>query len=628
MLSRSEGIKLQLHHSAGALSEPRLATGPQGTVAAHDPVPFIRDGQPRWRSSTGERLAGLALITLAVLVPGLLDASVRHIALAAVPAILIGAGLLIALFFPSIGNLLAPARRRPWRIKDAVPGNLNSYLDSHLDGTAVRGGRREGGSANAGADSAVGHLRAVPAQARTRAADLAIRGARVLGDAGAVLLAIAIASSLTETPAISQTHLMVFVSVTAAGWLVAFGALGLYDPRKLVGGAEELKLSFQGAATGTVLTVLSAFLLAVPTQRSWVLVTCAAALGTVIATRLSYRRVLRALRLSGRLATRLLIVGGGREARDLWRTITGKGAYLGFEVVGLVDDAPAQAAWPGSPPVLGPTRDIRALTLANGVEAILVAGGSVPTDTTEQVYRDLQGLPVDLHLSTGLLGVATSRVEIQRFVDIPVLGLRRVELTGPQQVIKRAVDVVTAGLALLALGPVMLACAIAIRLSGPGPILFRQRRVGQDGEEFVLHKFRSMVVDAEQRLGSLAERNESDGLLFKMADDPRVTRVGKFMRKWSLDELPQLFDVLRGDMSIVGPRPPLPSEVAQYDEWLRNRLRVKPGITGLWQVSGRHSLSFEDYVRYDLYYVNNWSLALDLFISLRTIPAVLARSGV
>jgi lipopolysaccharide/colanic/teichoic acid biosynthesis glycosyltransferase len=136
------------------------------------------------------------------------------------------------------------------------------------------------------------------------------------------------------------------------------------------------------------------------------------------------------------------------------------------------------------------------------------------------------------------------------------------------------------------------------------------------------------VVDAEARLAELRERNEADGLLFKLADDPRVTRIGRFMRAWSLDELPQLFDVLRGDMSLVGPRPPLPGEVAQYDAWLRNRLRVKPGMTGMWQISGRHETSFEEYVRHDLFYVENWSLSLDLFIVLRTIPAVLRRSGV
>jgi lipopolysaccharide/colanic/teichoic acid biosynthesis glycosyltransferase len=137
-----------------------------------------------------------------------------------------------------------------------------------------------------------------------------------------------------------------------------------------------------------------------------------------------------------------------------------------------------------------------------------------------------------------------------------------------------------------------------------------------------------MVIDAERRLGGLRQRNEADGLLFKLRDDPRVTRVGRFLRAWSLDELPQLLDVLRGDMSLVGPRPPLPSEVAAYDAWVRNRLRVKPGLTGLWQVSGRHELSFQDYVRHDLFYVENWSLSMDLFILLKTMPAVLGRSGV
>jgi exopolysaccharide biosynthesis polyprenyl glycosylphosphotransferase len=224
--------------------------------------------------------------------------------------------------------------------------------------------------------------------------------------------------------------------------------------------------------------------------------------------------------------------------------------------------------------------------------------------------------------------VAANRVAVQRFGDAPVLGLRRVELTGFQQTLKRGFDLVVATLLLLLLSPVLLACAVAVKLSGPGPVLFRQRRVGQDGREFVIHKFRSMVIDAEQRLDDLKARNEADGLLFKLRHDPRVTHVGRILRAWSLDELPQLVDVLRGDMSLAGPRPPIPSEVANYDAWIRNRLRVKPGLTGLWQVSGRHQLSFEDYVRFDLFYVENWSLSMDLFIVLRTIPTVLRRSGV
>jgi len=584
MLSRSEGINQHLHAST-ALTEPRRARPPvPGPVPG--PVPEARStgggttvaGLPR--PSASERLGAVGLVALAVFLPWQLALAVRPVALAAVIAGLLGAGLLLALFVPAVaGRVLAPPGERA---------------------TAAGG---------------------------PRSTAVVIRVARFLGDVGAILLSIAVASTLTETPASSSAQLALFTTASAVGWIAAFAALGLYDPRKLVGGSEELKLIIQAVLSGTVLTVLAAFVLAVPTPRSWVLITCAAGLITVAGTRLAYRRVLRALRLSGALSTRLLIVGAGREARDLWRTITGKGAYLGFQVVGLVDDAPPEDTWPGSPPVLGSAKDIRELAIANGVQAILVAGGSVTTDTAEQVYRDLQGLPVDLHLSTGLLGIATSRVAVQRFVDIPVLGLRRVELTGPQQAVKRAADVITAALALTLLSPVLLAVAVAVRLSGPGPILFRQRRVGQDGREFTLHKFRSMVTDAERRLGALSASNESDGLLFKMRDDPRTTKVGKLLRRWSLDELPQLLDVLRGDMSIVGPRPPLPSEVARYDEWLRNRLRVKPGITGLWQVSGRHTLSFEDYVRYDLFYVENWSLALDLFISLRTIPAVLGRSG-
>jgi exopolysaccharide biosynthesis polyprenyl glycosylphosphotransferase len=219
-------------------------------------------------------------------------------------------------------------------------------------------------------------------------------------------------------------------------------------------------------------------------------------------------------------------------------------------------------------------------------------------------------------------------VAVQRFGEVPVLGLRRVELTGYQQTVKRAFDVAVAALLLAALAPVLVACALAVRLSGPGPVLFRQRRVGRGGREFTMHKFRSMVPDAERRLVGLADHNEADGLLFKLSRDPRVTRVGRLLRAWSLDELPQLLDVLRGDMSLVGPRPPLPAEVARYDAWVRGRLRVKPGVTGLWQVSGRHRLRFEDYVRYDLFYVENWSLAMDLFILLKTIPAVLRPSGI
>jgi lipopolysaccharide/colanic/teichoic acid biosynthesis glycosyltransferase len=189
--------------------------------------------------------------------------------------------------------------------------------------------------------------------------------------------------------------------------------------------------------------------------------------------------------------------------------------------------------------------------------------------------------------------------------------------------------VIVASLLVLVLSPVLLACALAVRLSGPGSILFRQPRFGQDGTIFHVHKFRSMVADAEDHQPALrATGNEADGPLFKLHRDPRVTRAGRVMRAWSLDELPQLLDVLVGHMSLVGPRPFVIDEVDLSNPWARTRLRVKPGMTGLWQVAGRHRLPFDDLVRYDLFYVENWSLAMDLFVLLRTIPAVLLRSGV
>jgi len=456
---------------------------------------------------------------------------------------------------------------------------------------------------------------------------------RLLGDAGALILGLvaaeAIQTALVRAALVRPLgSVRVFNALAVLTWLALFAGAGLYDSHRLVNVFDELKAVLQAVALGTVGAVFLSFLLKVPTDRSWALTTCAVSTLAVLGTRLAYRWILLSMRRSGVLASRMLIVGAGREGRDLCRSIT-SASHLGFEVAGFLDDnRPPGTIAHGLPKVVGDSSDIRAVVLARQVDAVLVAGGSVPTETAERVYRDLQGLDVDLHLSTGLLGIASNRVRIQRFGDAPVLGLRRVELTGFQQTLKRGFDLLVGSTLLVACAPLMLACALAVRLSSPGPALFRQVRVGQGGHEFTLHKFRSMVVDAERHLGALEQHNEADGLLFKLRHDPRVTRIGRFLRAWSLDELPQLLDVLRGDMSLVGPRPPLPSEVAAYDAWVRNRLRVKPGLTGLWQVSGRHELSFQDYVRHDLFYVENWSLSMDLFILLKTMPAVLRRSGV
>jgi exopolysaccharide biosynthesis polyprenyl glycosylphosphotransferase len=469
---------------------------------------------------------------------------------------------------------------------------------------------------------------------RSRSAtNRAVVTSRLLGDAGAILLGIVVADQLQEglasralegivdhPQAVSLFSLIVIVT-----WLVLFAAFDLYDSRRLTHAFEEFKLVIQAVTMGTVAAVFVAFLSRSVAPRSWVIATWLTCLLGVLVVRLLYRRVFRSLRLSGVLSTRMVIIGAAREGRNLYRILTTSARHLGFQVVGFLDE---QEEHLRAPDVIGRPSMIRSVVLEHDVHAVLMAGGSLPTETAEQVYRDLQGLPVDLHVSTGLLGVAASRVAVQRFGDAPVLGLRRVELTGFQQTLKRAFDIVVGSLTLVLLSPLMLACAAAVRLTSPGPVLFRQPRVGRDGKLFVMYKFRSMVVDAERQLVEMRELNEADGPLFKLQRDPRVTPVGRLLRAWSLDELPQLFDVLQGSMSLVGPRPPLATEVETYDRWVRGRLRVKPGMTGLWQVSGRHRLSYEDYVHYDLFYVENWSLTMDLFILLRTLPAVLGRTGI
>jgi exopolysaccharide biosynthesis polyprenyl glycosylphosphotransferase len=473
---------------------------------------------------------------------------------------------------------------------------------------------------------------------RSAVAERDVRGlvlsGRLLGDIGALLLGLMVAQGIQQTllalGGLVQPlqPLAVFNTLAIGIWLALFAAVGLYDARRLVNGAEELRLVVQGVAIGTVAATFAAFVLEVPTQRSWVLAAWAGCTVAVLATRFAYRAILRTMRRSGILVSRLLIVGAGREGRNLCRAVR-RASFLGFQVVGFLDDTvPAGPVAAGLPEVLGPSSSLRQAVVEHQADAVLVAGGSVATETAERVYRDLQELPVDLHLSTGVLGVAASRMAVQRFDDVPVLGLRRAELTRWQRWLKRAFDLVVAGALVVALSPVLIACAVAVRVTSRGPVLFRQRRVGKDAQVFHMHKFRSMVVDAEARLHDLKARKETDGPIFKLQRDPRVTRVGRVLRAFSLDELPQLVDVLRGHMSLVGPRPLPVYEVDLSDPWARNRLRVRPGLTGLWQVSGRHRLPFDDLVRYDLFYVENWSLSMDLLILLRTIPAVLLRSGV
>jgi exopolysaccharide biosynthesis polyprenyl glycosylphosphotransferase len=234
---------------------------------------------------------------------------------------------------------------------------------------------------------------------------------------------------------------------------------------------------------------------------------------------------------------------------------------------------------------------------------------------------------VDLIVASALVDVAGDRTTIRPVDGLPMLHVEHPRLGGAARVVKEIVDRVGAASLIVLMSPLLLTLAVCIRRESPGPVLFRQVRVGRDGQQFLMYKFRSMRLDAEARLAEIQHLNEYDGVLFKVRNDPRVTPVGRWLRRLSLDELPQLFNVLRGHMSLVGPRPPLPEEVAAYPDDVRRRLAVKPGMTGLWQVSGRSDLPWEEAVRLDLRYVENWSLSLDLVIMMRTVSAVTRSSG-
>lgn len=416
--------------------------------------------------------------------------------------------------------------------------------------------------------------------------------------------------------------------VTVPVWLLAFMVHGLYDRRRLVAAAEEARRLFHGTAFGALGVILLTFAIDLPVARSWLAVISVLTFAFVGTARVIVRAALQLLAARGLVGTRVVVVGSNREAHAVARALDRK-RWLGYCPVGLVAtgaDSPAQV---NGFPVVGHLEDLADAVRRLEAGTVVVASTAVPTRILPDLCADLLGLGVEVRVTPGLPLVSASRITVEPLDGLPVLSVRRShQLSRSQAVAKRVVDLIGGSVLLLLTAPIMLVLAALIRLTSRGPALFRQVRVGEGGRPFVLYKLRTMTLDAEERVVDLRDLNVAEGPLFKVPDDPRVTRLGRVLRRWGLDELPQLWNVLKGEMSLVGPRPPLPVETARYDQWVKGRLKVKPGITGLWQVSGGHLLGFEDYVRYDLFYVENWSLGLDLYVLARTVPALLFRRGI
>jgi len=346
---------------------------------------------------------------------------------------------------------------------------------------------------------------------------------------------------------------------------------------------------------------------------------------TVGLLRLLHRLLALAFRRRGVGIKRVLVVGGSNAlGRRIMHSIATERSQAA-RVVGFADLKPCDDF--GRFRFLGTVREIDSIVRQHLIDEIVIALPDASDRERLEIIGHCRRENVSFWVVPDLYQIRLNRVDVDTVNGIPLMAVSRSRIRGWNLLVKRLIDVVVSVVGLILLSPTMAAISLAIKLDSPGPVLFRQTRIGKDGVPFTVLKFRSMRKDAEEKLDELLPLNEVAGPIFKMRDDPRVTRVGKLLRRSSLDELPQLINVLRGEMSLVGPRPPLPDEVAMYEDWHRRRLEASPGITGLWQVSGRSEIPFDEMVMLDIYYIENWSVGMDLNILLRTIPAVLTGGG-
>lgn len=412
----------------------------------------------------------------------------------------------------------------------------------------------------------------------------------------------------------------------AAVWIATIAAFRGYSTREFGSGTETYKRVLNASLTVIALWASILFLGRVSLSRAFFLLVFLIGIPLVLLGRLAVRRVIQAYHRKGRGGQRVLIVGSEAEAQELV-TLLERSTWLGLRPVAVVGPS-------GEPGRSGDTqlpvpaeRGLFQLADDEGIDLILFTASSVPSSTDFRRYVwQFEGHHTQLAVVPSLVDIAADRIRTRPVAGLPIVYVEDPRAAGALSTGKRIFDVVTASLALVLLSPILLVTALLVHRDG-GPILFTQERVGRDGRPFTMLKFRSMVVDAEKRLASLQGGNATNTVMFKLEKDPRITPVGGFIRRFSIDELPQLINVIRGDMSLIGPRPPLPREVAQYTDDERRRLRVRPGLTGLWQVSGRSDLSWDETIRLDLYYIDNWSVIQDMSILVHTVSAVFSSRG-
>ena len=435
--------------------------------------------------------------------------------------------------------------------------------------------------------------------------------------------------TLLQVDGVAVAHWFTSAIIVTA-WIVMLAAYRSRDPKVMGVGVGEYRRVLNASFLTFGLVAIALVIFKIDASRGFFVLALPIGIAGLIFSRWLWRNWLVKQRAAGRYRTRALVVGDRADVKYVIGQIDKRGMSA-YDIVGVaVDDVNAGPVEVNSRGVDVVASLFTVATAASElrVDTVIVAGqpsggGSFIRD----LAWDLEGTAAELVVASRLTNIAGPRIHLRPVDGLPLMHVELPQFEGGKHVLKRGVDVLLSGAALLFLAPVFLVIAYLVHRDSEGPILFRQERVGRGGKTFQMLKFRSMVVTAEKDLAGLLDKNEGAGVLFKMKNDPRITGIGKMLRKYSLDELPQLWNIFIGDMSIVGPRPPLQSEVADYEDRVHRRLYIKPGLTGMWQVNGRSNLDWDESVRLDLYYVENWSLAGDLFIMWRTLRVLKSASG-
>ncbi|MBC7251256.1 MAG: undecaprenyl-phosphate glucose phosphotransferase [Anaerolineae bacterium] len=428
-------------------------------------------------------------------------------------------------------------------------------------------------------------------------------------------------ASLSSKQAQLPPHLYLIVAII---WGLTFIALSVYDHKRTLRAIDEIQTVF--VATGMAILIFAGVLYFSFRQTSRLLFTYFFALDLtfLLSSRLGLRLIFKLLNGRAHQSTRVLIIGAGNVGHKVAEMIR-EYAWTGLELVGYLDDDPAK--FDNGLPVLGTLSEAQQVVQAYGVDEVIIALPLRAHDRMADLVQVLQQTPVNIRVVPDFFAMALFQAKVEEFGGMPLIGLRVPALSEFDRLVKRAFDLIVGFILLLISLPIMAIIAIAIKLDSPGPVIFRQKRVGENGRLFLMYKFRSMVDGAEQMQDQVNEVDEEGHIIHKKPDDPRVTRVGRFIRRFSLDELPQLFNVLKGEMSLVGPRPELPWLVERYEPWQRMRFTVPQGITGWWQVNGRSNKLMHEHTEEDIFYIKNYSLLLDILILWKTIGAVLKREG-